>query len=315
MAKSLKIVVLGGTGFVGRALVHALQAAGHRVDVLSRNRETQRELGVYENVRTLSTKVYDAADLTRHFFAADAVINLVGVLQNNGFGGKDFERAHVTLTDTVIAAMRKAGVKRLLQMSSLRAGEGDSHYLRTRGQAEARVKSSGLDWTLFQPSVIFGPGDGLFCRFAPALKLLPILPLARADARFQPVYVKEVAQAFVLALASAQTIGKTYPLVGPKTYTLGELVKYTAKVLGVSRLVLPLPNVIGRLQGLAFDVLPAALKPFSSDNFKSLAIDSVSERNGLTELDIRPTPLELVVPDYIGTSEHQRQLDAYRADR
>ena len=315
MAKSLKIVVLGGTGFVGRALVHALQAAGHRVDVLSRNRETQRELGVYENVRTLSTKVYDAADLTRHFFAADAVINLVGVLQNNGFGGKDFERAHVTLTDTVIAAMRKAGVKRLLQMSSLRAGEGDSHYLRTRGQAEARVKSSGLDWTLFQPSVIFGPGDGLFCRFAPALKLLPVLPLARADARFQPVYVKEVAQAFVLALASAQTIGKTYPLVGPKTYTLGELVKYTAKVLGVSRLVLPLPNVIGRLQGLAFDVLPAALKPFSSDNFKSLAIDSVSERNGLTELGIRPTPLELVVPDYIGTSEHQRQLDAYRADR
>lgn len=315
MAKSLKIVVLGGTGFVGRALVHALQAAGHRVDVLSRNRETQRELGVYENVRTLSTKVYDAADLTRHFFAADAVINLVGVLQNNGFGGKDFERAHVTLTDTVIAAMRKAGVKRLLQMSSLRAGEGDSHYLRTRGQAEARVKSSGLDWTLFQPSVIFGPGDGLFCRFAPALKLLPILPLARADARFQPVYVKEVAQAFVLALASAQTIGKTYPLVGPKTYTLGELVKYTAKVLGVSRLVLPLPNVIGRLQGLAFDVLPAALKPFSSDNFKSLAIDSVSERNGLTELGIRPTPLELVVPEYICTSEHQRQLDAYRADR
>ncbi len=315
MAKSLKIVVLGGTGFVGRALVHALQAAGHRVDVLSRNRETQRELGVYENVRTLSTKVYDAADLTRHFFAADAVINLVGVLQNNGFGGKDFERAHVTLTDTVIAAMRKAGVKRLLQMSSLRAGEGDSHYLRTRGQAEARVKSSGLDWTLFQPSVIFGPGDGLFCRFAPALKLLPVLPLARADARFQPVYVKEVAQAFVLALASAQTIGKTYPLVGPKTYTLGELVKYTAKVLGVSRLVLPLPNVIGRLQGLAFDVLPAALKPFSSDNFKSLAIDSVSERNGLTELGIRPTPLELVVPEYICTSEHQRQLDAYRADR
>ncbi len=230
-------------------------------------------------------------------------------------GGKDFERAHVTLTDTVIAAMRKAGVKRLLQMSSLRAGEGDSHYLRTRGQAEARVKSSGLDWTLFQPSVIFGPGDGLFCRFAPALKLLPVLPLARADARFQPVYVKEVAQAFVLALANAQTIGKTYPLVGPKTYTLGELVKYTAKVLGVSRLVLPLPNVIGRLQGLAFDVLPAALKPFSSDNFKSLAIDSVSERNGLTELGIRPTPLELVVPEYICTSEHQRQLDAYRADR
>ena len=315
MAKSLKVVILGGTGFVGSALVHALQAAGHRVDVLSRNREQHRDLGVYDNVRTLSTKVYDAAALTRHFFGADVVVNLVGVLQNNGFGGKDFERAHVTLTDTVIAAMRKAGVKRLLQMSSLRAGEGDSHYLRTRGQAEARVKSSGLDWTLFQPSVIFGPGDGLFCRFAPMLKLLPVIPLARAGAHFQPVYVKDVVQAFLLALGRLDSVGKTYPLVGPKTYTMAELVKYTAKVLGVSRLVLPLPDFIGRLQGLSFDVLPAALKPFSSDNFKSLAVDSVSERNGLTELGIRPTPLELVVPEYIGTSEHQRQLDAYRADR
>lgn len=315
MAKSLKIVVLGGTGFVGRALVHALQADGHRIDVLSRNREQQRELGVYERVRTLSTNVYDVAALTRHLFDADAVINLVGVLQNNGFGGKDFERAHVTLTETVIAAMRKAGVRRLLQMSALRAGEGDSHYLRTRGQAEAKVKSSGLDWTLFQPSVIFGPGDGLFCRFAPMLKLLPVLPLARADARFQPVYVKEVVQAFVAALGRADMVGKTYPLVGPKTYTLAELVRYTATVLGVKRLVLPLPNVLGRLQGLAFDILPAALKPFSSDNYKSLAIDSISERNGLVELGIRPTPLELVVPDYIGGSEHQRKLDAYRAGR
>ena len=315
MARPMKIVVLGGTGFVGQALVHALQAAGHNVDVLSRNREQHRELGVYEHVRTLSTNVYDAAALTRHFFGADVVINLVGVLQNNGFGGKDFERAHVTLTETVIAAMRKAGVKRLLQMSSLRAGEGDSNYLRSRGQAEAKVKTSGLDWTLFQPSVIFGPGDGLFCRFAPMLKLLPVMPLARASARFQPVYVKEVAQAFLLALDRADTIGKAYPLVGPKTYTLGELVRYTARVLGVKRLVIPLPNLLGRLQGLAFDVLPAALKPFSSDNFKSLATDSVSERNGLVELGIRPTPLELVVPEYINTSGHQRQLDTYRADR
>ncbi len=315
MAKPLKIVILGGTGFVGRALVHALQAAGHTVDVLSRNRETQRELGVYERVRTLSSNVYSVAALTRHMFDADAVINLVGVLQNNGFGGKDFERAHLTLTETVIAAMHKAGVRRLLQMSSLRAGEGDSHYLRTRGLAEARVKASGLDWTLFQPSVIFGPGDGLFCRFAPMLKLLPVVPLARANARFQPVYVKQVAQAFLSALMRPDSIGKTYPLVGPKTYTLAELVRYTAQVLGVKRLVLPLPDFIGRLQGLAFDVLPAALKPFSSDNFRSLALDSVSDRNGLADLGIQPTPLELVVPDYLDGSEHQRRLDAYRAGR
>jgi uncharacterized protein YbjT (DUF2867 family) len=315
MNKSLKIVVLGGTGFVGRSIIHALQAAGHQVDVLSRNRELQRELGIYPEVRTLSTDVYDRAALTQRFAEADAVVNLVGVLQNNGFGGKDFERAHVQLTDTVIAAMQAAGVSRLLQMSSLRAGEGDSHYLRTRGEAEARVKASGLEWTLFQPSVIFGPGDGLFCRFAPLLKVVPVMPLARASARFQPVYVKDVAQAFVLALTRPECSGKTYPLVGPKTYSLAELVRYTAKVLGVKRLIVPLPNLFGRLQGLLFDPLPAAVKLFSSDNYKSLALDSISPHDGLTELGIRRTPLELVVPEYIGRSHHQRQLDGYRGVR
>lgn len=315
MGKSLKIVVLGGTGFVGRSLVHALHVAGHSIDVLSRNREIHRELGVYERVRTLSTNVYDGERLARHFAGADAVINLVGVLQNNGFGGKDFTRAHVGFTETVIAAMKKARVKRLLQMSSLRAGEGDSYYLKSRGEAEAKVKASGLDWTLFQPSVIFGPGDGLFCRFAPLLKIAPVMPLARASARFQPVYVKDVAQAFVQALERADTIGKAYPLVGPRTCTLAELVRYTAQVLGLKRLVLSLPGFIGRLQGLAFDPLPAALKLFSSDNFKSLAVDSVSERNGLAELGIRQTPMELVVPEFIGRNEHQRHLDFYRAER
>ncbi len=315
MPKSQKIIVLGGTGFVGRSLVHALQAAGHRVDVLSRNRELQRELGVYPDVRTLSTNVYDSAALARRFAGADVVVNLVGVLQNNGFGGKDFDRAHLALTETVIAAMKQAGVPRLLQMSSLRAGEGDSHYLRSRGQAEAKVKASGLAWTIFQPSVIFGPGDGLFCRFAPLLKIAPVLPLARAGARFQPVYVKDVAQAFVRALERPDSVAKTYPLVGPKTLTLAELVRWTAQILGVRRLVLPLPGVFGYLQGLAFDPLPAGLKPFSSDNYKSLALDSVSERNGLAELGIRPTPMELVVPEYIGRSEHQRDLDRYRAVR
>ena len=259
--------------------------------------------------------VYDVNALTTRFKGADVVVNLVGVLQNNGFGGADFERAHVTLTETVIAAMRQAGVKRLLQMSSLRAGEGDSHYLRSRGQAQDKVRTSGLDWTMFQPSVIFGPGDGLFCRFAPLLKIAPVLPLARANAKFQPVFVKDVAAAFIAALERADSVGKTYPLVGPKTYTLADLVRYTALVLGVKRWVLPLPNVLGRLQGLAFDVLPAALKPFSSDNFKSLALDSISDRNGLTELGIRATPLELVVPDYIGAGDHQRQLDLYRGQR
>jgi NADH dehydrogenase len=315
MASPGKIVVLGGTGFVGRTLVGVLQAHGYAVDVLSRNRERLRDLLVYPQVRVLSTNVYDTAALQQRLVGADAVINLIGVLQNNGMGGRDYERAHVELARTLIAAMRGAGVRRLLQMSALNAGAGDSHYLRTRGEAERLVKASELDWTIFQPSVIFGPGDGLYQRFGSLLQLLPVLPLARASARFQPVYVKDVAAAMALTLERPESIRQIYPLVGPNTYTLGEIADYSAQMIGKRRLVFGLPNAFGRLQGLFFDPLPAAIKPFSSDNFRSLAHDSVSTRNGLTELGIRPTPPELIVPDYLSTGDHQRALDQYRADR
>jgi len=315
MAKQQKVVILGGTGFVGRSLVACLQASDYHVDVLSRNRERLRHLLVYPGVRVMSADVYAQSQLEQRIAGADAVINLVGILQGSGSSDRDFQRAHVQLTATLLAAMQARGVRRLLQMSALQAGNGDSHYLRTRGEAERLVKASTLDWTIFQPSVIFGPGDGLYQRFGTLLKLMPVLPLARAKARFQPVYVKDVAAAMVASLQRLDAIGQTYPLVGPKIYTLAEIVRYVAKQIGKRRLVLPLPNALGRLQGMVFDPLPASIKPFSSDNFRSLALDSVSTRNGLLELGIDPTPVEMVVPDYLSSGDHQRVLDSYRADR
>ena len=172
-----KIVIVGGTGFVGRTLVHMLVSAGHRVDVLSRNRERQRELLIYPAVRVISTDVYDPKALARAFRGADAVVNLVGILNEFGNSGRGFEKAHVSLTRTIVDACGEAGVSRLIQMSALNAGAGQSHYLRTRGQAEDVVKQSSLDWTLIRPSVIFGPGDGLFMRFAALLRIAPVLPL------------------------------------------------------------------------------------------------------------------------------------------
>ena len=159
--KSLKIVVLGGTGFVGSHLVPRLQRDGHTLKVLSRNRDLHRELGVLPGVSVDNADVCDRADLIRHLAGADAAINLVGILNERGSDGSGFRKAHVELTETVIAACAASGVSRLLQMSALRAGEGDSHYLKTRGEAEARVKASALAWTIFRPSVIFGFGDGL----------------------------------------------------------------------------------------------------------------------------------------------------------
>ncbi|MFA7488606.1 MAG: NAD(P)H-binding protein, partial [Lysobacteraceae bacterium] len=164
------IVIFGGTGFVGRHLVARLVAAGHDVLVPSRNRSMQRELHIVPQARVINVDVYSDAALRELLQGAHAVINLIGILNERGRNGRGFEAAHTGFTKKLIAACQASGTRRLLQMSALNAGRGRSHYLRTRGEAEAAVKASGLDWTIFQPSVIFGPGDGLFARFAGLLK-------------------------------------------------------------------------------------------------------------------------------------------------
>jgi NADH dehydrogenase len=310
--KPFSIVILGGTGFVGSHIVPRLQAAGHRITVLSRNRERHRELGVLPHVRVENANIHDLESLTRHLEGADAAINLVGILNEHGSDGRGFEKAHVALTETLIAACRKTGVRRLLQMSALRAGEGASHYLRTRFDAETRVRNSGLAWTIFRPSVIFGPGDGLFLRFASLLRLAPVLPLARANARFAPVYVGDVAEAFTRALAHPHSIGHSYELFGPRVVSLREIVRWTAELGGRRRWIIGLPDALGYLQARIGEWLPG--KPISRDNFRSLLVDSVGERDGLGELGIVSTPMELIVPEMLGADRRQARLDAFREE-
>lgn len=321
MNRSLRIVVLGGTGFVGSHLVPHLARAGHRLTVLSRNRERHRELAVLPEVVLRSANVYDPAVLAGAFDGADAVINLVGILNEKGFDGSGFRRAHVELTATVIDAMQRAGVRRLLQMSALRTGEGgQSWYLKTRAEAEALVRASALDWTIFRPGVIFGPGDGLFNRFRALLAITPVLPLARAGTRFAPVYVGDVAEAFARALRDPATIGQTYEIYGPEVMTLAEIVRYTARHAGLRRLVVGLPDPLGWAQaaslGALFGLIPCVDKPLSTDNFKSLALDSVGREDGLARLGITPTPVAAIVPDMLaGRLGRQDELDACRRRR
>ena len=308
--KAQKIVVLGGTGFVGRHLVPRLQRDGHAIRVLTRNRDLHRELGVLPRVALVNADVHDRAVLARELAGADAVVNLVGILNERGSDGAGFRKAHVELTRTLLDACAGAGVSRLLQMSALRAGEGTSHYLQTRAQAEALVQSSPLAWTIFRPSVIFGDGDGLFSRFAALLRIAPVLPLARARARFQPVYVGDVAEAFARALAHPHTHGHTYELGGPRVIELAEIVRWTARMIGKRRIVLPLPDALGRVQALVGEWLPG--KPISRDNFRSLQLDSVVRDDGLAALGIVATPMEAVVPRLFAGDERQRDLDRYR---
>ena len=308
-----RIVVFGGTGFVGRRLVPRLAQAGYEVIVPSRNRTRQRELYVLPGVQVIDADVYADPERRRLLEGAYAAINLIGILNESGRDGTGFHRVHVTLTEGIIAACRATGTRRLLHMSALNAGRGSSHYLHSRGDGEACVKASGLDWTIFQPSVIFGPGDGLFDRFAGLLALSPVLPLARAQAKFAPVYVGDVATAFVCALDKPASIGQTYELYGPQVMTLADIVRYTAAARGLRRIVLPLPDALGRMQAALMDFVPG--KPFSSDNFRSLLLDSVGGIDGLYRLDIDKTPIEAIVPVQLRKSRRQQRLDRFRRAR
>ncbi|KRD32201.1 hypothetical protein ASE35_14355 [Lysobacter sp. Root916] len=292
------VVVLGGTGFVGRRLVARLLRDGHRLTVLSRGGDPAKRALLPRDSSLIEGDVHDSGFLRAVLDDADAVVNLIGILNERGDDGSGFERVYVGQLESLIEAMREMGVRRLLQMSALGAGSGDSHYLQARGRAEQRVRASGLDWTLFRPSVIAGPGDGLFCRFDQLLRFAPALPIGRAEARFQPVWVGDVVQAYARALADGGSIGHSYDLVGPDVYTLAELVRLTARARGRLRAVIPLPQALGRLQAGIGEHLPG--KPISRDNWRSLQTDSVSADNGLSQLGIAATPVAPRLREILG---------------
>lgn len=305
-----RLVILGGTGFVGSHLVPRLAADGHAITVLSRNRELHRELAVLPQVRIRSTDVYDDDALRRALAGADAAINLIGIL--NPQGRHTFQRAHVELARRLIEACRASGVARLHQMSSLKAGQGLSNYLKSRGEAEALVKASPLDWTIYQPSVIFGEGDGLVSRFAGLLRSMPVLPLARADARMAPTWVGDVAEAIARCVGN-DTLGRrrSFELYGPQVLTLGEIVRAIRDTAGLRTPILPLPDSLGRLQAQLAGLLPG--KPFSLDNFRSLRTDSVGKSDGYAALGIVPQPFTPWLPVLLGAPARQRRLDQARA--
>jgi uncharacterized protein YbjT (DUF2867 family) len=310
--RSLSICVLGGTGFVGSHLLARLARDGHRVRVLTRNRDRHRELLVLPGIELHDFDVHDGALLPEALRGRDLVINLIGILNEAG-GGARFRRVHAELTRQVVGACKSAGVPRLLQMSSLRADEdAPSEYLRSKGLAERFVREGAgpVAWTIFRPSVIFGPGDGFINRFAGLLRLFPVLPIARAQARFAPVYVGDVVEALVRAIDDRAARGATYELCGPQVLTLAELIRYVAAVLGRRRLVVGLPDPLGWLQAWLLGFVPG--KPLSLDNFRSLKLDSVCSESGLGRLGISPVSLRAVVPGYLGSGQRAAQLDALR---
>jgi uncharacterized protein YbjT (DUF2867 family) len=305
--KTLKVCVLGGTGFIGSEVISRLGALGHDVKVLTRNPAQSRRLTVLPSVRFVRADVHDEARLRREFAGRDVVVNLVGILNERGLGrgsGAEFRRVHTELPEKVVRACQAAGVRRYLHMSGLKADSqrGPSHYLRSKGLAEDYIREHCADgkpeFVIFRPSVVFGPGDAFINNFAGILKMTPgVLPLACAHAKFAPVYVGNVADAFVACLTRRDVAGRTYELCGPDVMTLGDIVRMTARALGLKRMVVPLPDALSRVQAAVMDFVPG--KPFSTDNYLSATLDSTCDRDGLGELGIERTPLRATVARYL----------------
>ena len=302
----MRVLVIGGTGFIGQHLVARLVRAGHDVHVPTRRYATGRDLLVFPSLTLFEADVHNDADLERLLSHVDAVVNLVGILHSKRGKpyGPEFERAHVELPRRIAAACRKMGVRRLLHVSALGSDpEGPSAYQRSKAAGEAALKSEFSaypegNYTIFRPSIVFGREDNFMNLFARLARWLPVIPLAAAKARLQPVYVRDVANVMVNALENSATYGKTYDVAGVSQYSLAELVSLAARWSGRPRRVVAMPRFVGYLQALFFELLPG--EPLMSrDNLDSLRVDNISNERMAPELGVVPTPLESIAPTYL----------------
>lgn len=315
------ICVLGGSGFVGHHLVPLLARRGYRVIVPTRRRESVKDLAVLPGVEVVQANIHDSVALEGLFQGTNAVVNLVGLLHETAAGQKDtqrlergsFQHAHVELPRRIVQACFAAEVPRLIHMSALGADPvSRSAYQRSKAAGEELVLEAAkrLQVTVFRPSVIFGPGDSFLSLFARLLRLSPVVPLAGANARFQPVFVGDVARAMADALEDLATVGHTYSLCGPHTYTLAELVRLTARTLGLRRWVIPLGENASYWFARLMELKPGR-KLMTRDNHFAMLTDNVCPGD---ERDHRPCPTSLAgVIGYLHEESPRRRYRHHRA--
>ncbi|MCW5667627.1 MAG: complex I NDUFA9 subunit family protein [Piscinibacter sp.] len=310
------IVVTGGTGFVGRSvcakLVERSGGASGRIVVPTRRIAHARHIQMLPTVQPVETDLSDPAALARLLQGADALVHLVAVLHGSE---ERFRQVHVELPQRLAAACAQAGVRRVVHVSALGvAADAPSRYLRSKSAGETVWRSSGLDVTVLRPSVIFGAHDRLLNLFAQLQALAPLLPLAGADSRYQPVWVEDVAAAVLRCLDDPTTIGQVIECAGPDTYTLRQIVEAAGRWAGHPRPVFPLPEALARLQAMLMELLPG--EPLMSrDNIDSMRVPNIASGTlpGLDRLGIRPAALDAVVPQYLAPGQGPARLDPWRA--
>jgi NADH dehydrogenase len=298
-----QVAVLGGTGFVGHAvcehLVERSGGAGGRIVVPTRRLRHGLALQSLPTVQLVQANVHDDRDLARVLAGCEAVVHLVAILHGSE---AEFERVHVQLPQRVAAACKAAGVRRVVHVSALGvAPDAPSRYLRSKAAGEQVWRESGLDVTVLRPSVIFGARDRFLNLFAQLQALAPFVPLGGAHARFQPVWVEDVAEAVVRCLDQPATIGQVFECAGPQQFTLADLVRLAGRLSGHPRPVLPLPGALARLQALIMECLPG--EPLMSrDNVDSMQVPNVATpgQPGLEALGVQASGVEGVAAGYLG---------------
>lgn len=317
----MKIIILGGTGFIGRHICEKLIRAGHQVTVPTRKIENARSLQTLPGLQPVRCNVHDAAQLAPSVAGHEVLINLVAILHGSE---AEFERVHVDLPKSIVAACKAGGIKRIVHISSLGAAlDAPSQYLRSKGRAEQVFNESGLDVCILRPSVVFGEGDKLLNVFAQLQQTFPFVPLAGSEAQFQPVWVEDVAQAVVtLALHQnykidsasrsiyAGQVPKTYEIAGDKLMSLRQLFELTGRCVGASRPIFHLPDGLARIQAWAMEHMPGPTL-MSRDNLDSMKLPNVASGQlpGLRELGIEPAGIEAIAPTYL---QPQRKMDQFR---
>jgi NADH dehydrogenase len=306
-----EICVLGGSGFVGSAIVAKLATAGYTVKLLTRRKEAAKHLLLLPKVQVVECNVLNYQALNAALRGADAVINLLGVLHQSR--RLSFNAIHHQLPAQLAKICIDLNIKRLIHMSSLRAGKNaPSQYLRSKGAGEDALVAHlhELNITIFKPSVIFGRGDRFINLFATMVKVLPVILLAKPNAKCQPVWVEDVASCCVASLENDATYGKTYELAGPKVYTFRELVQTVMNILETKRPIIGLNDSLSYAQAFIMEWLP--IKLMSRDNIRSMEVDSVSESAFPAIFKLRPTSLETIMPQYLIDQTPRGAYDCFR---
>jgi len=296
-----RVCIIGGSGFVGRSIVDQALAAGHQVRVACRHPERARDLMV-KGVEMAAVDVTDGRGIEAAVANQDVVIYLVGLLFEKG--KQNFIAAHRDGVERVLKACKEAGVQQYLHMSALGAGDvAESSYATTKAQAEALVSKADLNSTIFRPSIIYGAGDNFFNQFKAMSAMLPVMPVISGATLFQPVWVEDVARAFVTAIGNQHVSGQRYDLAGPQTYSFQAMLELLMCALGRKRLFIPLPAMAAKMMAIFTSILPTP--PITLDQLKLLSHDNVVDGEAFPALFGTPASLLDILPSFIGDSQSE----------